>query len=179
MNNKILLCLLILGASVHAVFAQKNISLEDIWLNYSYYSRSVPGFNFMNDGESYSRLQLNKVQKYSIKDGQFIEDLFALEMLAEGVVAPTSISGYSFSADEQKILVESNPERIYRYAYSVSMSMDTTTPIYGTLCKQRDHQTANNSFVIKHLLVLLLRSLVSNPKVYYQLFQLSKISLKQ
>ncbi len=117
MNNKILLCLLILGASVHAVFAQKNISLEDIWLNYSYYSRSVPGFNFMNDGESYSRLQLNKVQKYSIKDGQFIEDLFALEMLAEGVVAPTSISGYSFSADEQKILVESNPESIYRYSY--------------------------------------------------------------
>lgn len=117
MNNKILLCLLILGASVHAVFAQKNISLEDIWLNYSYYSRSVPGFNFMNDGESYSRLQSNKVQKYSIKDGQFIEDLFALEMLADGVDAPTSISGYSFSADEQKILVESNPESIYRYSY--------------------------------------------------------------
>ena len=117
MNNKILLCLLILGASVHAVFAQKNISLEDIWLNYSYYSRSVPGFNFMNDGESYSRLQSNKVQKYSIKDGQFIEDLFALEMLADGIDAPTSISGYSFSADEQKILVESNPESIYRYSY--------------------------------------------------------------
>ena len=117
MNNKILLCLLILGASVHAVFAQKNISLEDIWLNYNYYSRSVPGFNFMNDGESYSRLQSNKVQKYSIKDGQFIEDLFALEMLGEGANVPTSISGYSFSADEQKILVESNPESIYRYSY--------------------------------------------------------------
>ena len=117
MNNKILLCLLILGASVHAVFAQKNISLEDIWLNYSYYSRSVPGFNFMNDGESYSRLQSNKVQKYSIKDGQFIEDLFALDMLGEGANVPTSISGYSFSADEQKILVESNPESIYRYSY--------------------------------------------------------------
>lgn len=117
MNNKILLCLLVLGASAHAVFAQKNISLEDIWLNYSYYSRSVPGFNFMNDGESYSRLQSNKVQKYSIKDGQFIEDLFALDMLGEGANVPTSISGYSFSADEQKILVESNPESIYRYSY--------------------------------------------------------------
>ena len=117
MTNKILLCLLILGACVNPVLGQKNISLEDIWLNYSYYSRSVPGFNFMNDGESYSRLQSNKVQKYSIKSGQFIEDLFALDMLPSSTDLPESISGYSFSADEQKMLVESGPESIYRYSY--------------------------------------------------------------
>jgi dipeptidyl-peptidase-4 len=117
MTNKILLCLLILGACLNPVFGQKNISLEDIWLNYSYYSKSVPGFNFMNDGESYSRLQSNKVQKYSIKSGQFIEDLFALDMLPSSKDLPQSISGYSFSADEQKMLVESGPESIYRYSY--------------------------------------------------------------
>jgi dipeptidyl-peptidase-4 len=117
MNNKILFCLLVLGATIPTLFAQNDITLDDIWLKYSYYSRSVPGFNFMNDGVSYSRLKSDKVQKYSITSGDFEGNLFALDMVDGTEDVPTSISGYSFSADEKKILIESAPESIYRYSY--------------------------------------------------------------
>ena len=63
----------------------------------------------MNDGESYSRLQSNKVQKYSIKDGQFLEDLFALEMLADGVDALPVSQGIALVQMSKRYLL--NPTR--------------------------------------------------------------------
>ena len=41
-----------------AIFAQKkDITLEDLWQNYTFYPSNIRGFNSMNDGEHYSTIE--------------------------------------------------------------------------------------------------------------------------
>lgn len=112
--SRILFVLLFVGAGIHLSNAQNEITLEDLWLNYKFYERSVPGFNFMNDGSSYTRLEDGVIKKYSIQSGKFIEDIFAFKKAGKSDEADVAMSGYSFSADESKILVEYEREGIYR-----------------------------------------------------------------
>ncbi|MDV7401444.1 hypothetical protein RZS08_59045, partial [Arthrospira platensis SPKY1] len=52
------LLLLLLSISVGSLCSQSStITLEDIWRNYKYAARSVPGFNFLSDGKHYTRLE--------------------------------------------------------------------------------------------------------------------------
>jgi len=37
--------------------AQKAITNEGLWKDYTFYSKSIPGFNFLNDGKHYTRIQ--------------------------------------------------------------------------------------------------------------------------
>ena len=120
MNNKILSLLLLMGFAALNTSAQDKITLEDIWLNYSYYAKTVPGFNFMNDGVSYSRKRGNTIERYSITDGSMEEVLFALSTVENEDIKPKSITGYTFSADETMMLLESAPESIYRYSYKAN-----------------------------------------------------------
>ena len=46
------------------VFAQKrDITLDDLWKNYSFYPKSYSGLNSMNDGEHYVRVLILKYQR--------------------------------------------------------------------------------------------------------------------
>ena len=95
-------------------FAQGEITLEDIWKNYTFYSRAVPGFNFLNDGKHYTRLeQGNQVQQYDLTSGDFVKTLFNATEI-EGLDG--SIDGYEFSADESKMVISKNTESIYRHS---------------------------------------------------------------
>lgn len=40
--------------------AQKQITLEDIWQQYTFSTRGVPGFNFLKDGKTYTRKEGKK-----------------------------------------------------------------------------------------------------------------------
>ena len=40
-------------------YSQKQVTLEDIWLNYKFYPSSVSGFKSMNDGEHYTTTEKN------------------------------------------------------------------------------------------------------------------------
>ena len=54
--------------------AQKQVTLEDIWLNYEFYPNGVSGFKSMNDGEHYSTTEKTesriKIYKNSFETGQ-------------------------------------------------------------------------------------------------------------
>ena len=59
------------------VFSQsKEITLEDIWENYSFYYKSYRGINSMNDGEFYTQIKNTdngqEIIKYSFKNGERI-----------------------------------------------------------------------------------------------------------
>ncbi len=91
------------------VFGQQNITLEDIWQEYRFYPRSVPGFNFLKDGKHYSQKEGTDIVKYDITTGKKSGVIF------EGAKAGISeMDSYSFSDDEQKILIKSKTESIYR-----------------------------------------------------------------
>ncbi len=99
------------------VQAQKKVTLEAIWQNYEFYPKSVPGFNFLNDGRHYTRLEDNVVKKYDITTGAFVSDLFDANTIKGQLGFDGNMDGYEFNHDETMILIESESESIYRRSY--------------------------------------------------------------
>ena len=60
---------------IYPVFSQKrNINIEDLWKNYTFYPKLIRDFKSMNDGEHYTLMERkNNVQeiiKYRFKNGE-------------------------------------------------------------------------------------------------------------
>ena len=93
------------------------ITIADLWKNYKYFPASVNGLRSMNDGLYYSTLeQGTKIVKYSYKTGEEIGVVVDVKEL--NIDGLSRISGYSFNADESKILLYTNPEHIYRRSFT-------------------------------------------------------------
>jgi dipeptidyl-peptidase 4 len=111
--------ILILGLSfllIIPVFAQKrDITLDDLWKNYSFYPESVGGFNSMNDGEHYSTMEKiegeQEIIKYQFKNGKKVRTLFK----STDFKIP-KIGSYTFSKDEKQLLLATETKRIYRHS---------------------------------------------------------------
>jgi dipeptidyl-peptidase-4 len=93
----------------------KNIELKHIWQDYLFFPRQATGFNFMKDSAFYTDLEPSpdkkqlEVVKYNLKTGAPSEVLYACADTAQ-------LSGYEWSADEQKLLLETRREQIYRHS---------------------------------------------------------------
>jgi len=94
--------------------AQSSITLEEIWKDYKYYAKRVPGFNFMEDGRHYTRLEDNTIKKYDLTTGSFVEDILAGSALEGNAGFDGRIDSYTFNDDESIIMIESKKEGIYR-----------------------------------------------------------------
>ncbi len=92
----------------------KKITVEDIWEQYQFVPRSVPGFNFQNDGKHYTRLEENKIRQYDLTTGQFTKDIFDASEAKGNTEFNGNIDDYTFSKDESKILIKTETEAIYR-----------------------------------------------------------------
>ncbi|MBX2928297.1 MAG: S9 family peptidase [Saprospiraceae bacterium] len=114
MKRILLLAFCLYGLS-QAAFAQKPITLEDIWQDGTFTTRSLPGFNFLKDGRHYTRLEQSKVNQYDLSTGGLVETIFDAS-----VHSPDGfngrVSGYSVSDDGQKLLILSEMESIYRHS---------------------------------------------------------------
>ncbi len=96
-------------------YSQKQITVEDIWQNSTFSTKGVPGFNFLNDGTSYARLEMNDINVYDLKSGEKTKRLIEGKALKlKGIESP--ISNYSLSNDENKVLIQTDVERIYRHS---------------------------------------------------------------
>jgi len=132
---RIILSLFTLFLLTISVNAQQEITLEDIWKNYKYYAKSVPGFNFMNDGKHYTRLEDQVIKKYDLTSGKVVGDILVAANLKDKAGFGGEISSYSFSGDESKIIIESERESIYRrsskaYFHIYDLKSKELTPIY-------------------------------------------------
>jgi len=112
MKQLILVASLAIFMAFH-VFAQKSITLEDIWQNYIFSARGVPGFDFLNDGKTYTKKDGGKIQQYDFTSGNFVSTIFDVTE-TNGVLG--DFDGYSFSEDETKILFSTSVEPIYRHS---------------------------------------------------------------
>ena len=108
-----LIIVLLLITPIHA--QKKNINLEDLWVNYSFYPKSYSSLKSMNDGEHYSKIEKTETSqeiiKYQFQNGKKIRTLFTS---AEFEIP--RISDYTFSNNEKKILLKTETEKIYRYS---------------------------------------------------------------
>lgn len=113
---KKLLTFLLAVLIITPAFAQKrDITLEDLWQNYTFYPTYIGGFNSMNDGEHYSTMEKSekgqKIIKHRFKDGKKVRTLFS----SADFDIPR-INNYTFSDDEKQVLLETKTEKIYRYS---------------------------------------------------------------
>ena len=94
----------------------KSITVEDIWKDYTFYARSVPGFNFQKDGRHYTRKEENKVVQYDLLTGKQTKVLLDATTLSTTGSFDQTFSRYSFSNNEDKMLLEGDLESIYRHS---------------------------------------------------------------
>ncbi|MBL6662754.1 MAG: S9 family peptidase [Flavobacteriales bacterium] len=105
---------LILMFPIVLLAQKKEITLENIWETYDFYPKSVSGFNSMQDGNYYSKLDKkgdnSQINKYSFRTGQ------KTRTLVDSKNIEIDISNYTFSKDEKKVLFANETEKIYRYS---------------------------------------------------------------
>ena len=135
----------LLPATVPAALAQQkqHITLEDIWQKGTFAAQSVPGFNWMKDGRYYSSLSKSTLVQHDVTTGQPVQTLVtASDLTLPGAAQALPVDGYSFNADETKILFSTDTKPIYRrsneaYFYVYDRSTKQLTPLSPTAAKQR------------------------------------------
>ncbi|RYD57910.1 MAG: S9 family peptidase [Sphingobacteriales bacterium] len=115
-------------------FAQngsKEITLEDIWKNSTFRMKSVPGFNAMKDGKRYTQItggkDLQTIQIYDLQTGKATDTIFRNTKIIPTDGTQIFADDYSFSKDEQKMLLKAESQNVYRrsvlnkvYVYNIS-----------------------------------------------------------
>lgn len=120
---KLLTTLILIVFSITALSqAKKEITVESIWKDYTFYGQGISGFRSMKDGEHFTRFQndgdLKNLVKYKFKDskGRGETLLLGKDLVIDG--KPLKISSYYFNADESKLLLTTKQTKIYRRSFS-------------------------------------------------------------
>ena len=111
MKQKIILLLITL--SMFLGMAQKNILMDDIFLNRTFSQDWVYGLNSMNDGIHYTTLEYGdttSIEKWSYLTGKKID------IILRSSDIDVNFSGYTFNQNESLILLETDSEKLYRYS---------------------------------------------------------------
>ena len=144
--KKILLALAVTLFVGQGVFSQqkvKEITIEDLWVNYTFYVGGVYGLRSMNDGLHYTTYDRQKgaVVKYSYKTGEAVDTLVKITALKLN-----DFSDYHFSADETKLLLETNVQSIYRHSYTAENYIyDLNSKKINPLSDKKEQQLATFS----------------------------------
>ncbi len=88
----------------------KKVSLEDLWVYGTFREKSVEDLNWLNSGGFYTAVENNEIIKYAVKNGEKIATLFSKTKNTLDI----ELESYVFSGDEQKILIQTNSQKIYR-----------------------------------------------------------------
>lgn len=114
----------ILFSSIGAKAQNSNsLSLEKIWNSREYAAKGIPGFASMNNGKSYTMLDFNKETKntdliqYNYETGTKEKVIIEGNNLKNAKGDKVTIESYDFSADESKVLIQTNQEAIYRHSF--------------------------------------------------------------
>ncbi|MFN8259080.1 MAG: S9 family peptidase [Bacteroidales bacterium] len=144
--NKILLTAIIGLLFYFPVSGQqkfKEITLEDITRNYTFYARGVSGLRPMKDGIHYSTVdyQKNLILKHSYQTGQVTDTLLKLVGLKL-----VNFSDYELSNDESKVLLETNSKSIYRRSFTADYFIyDLKSSQLIPVSERKDQQLATFS----------------------------------
>jgi dipeptidyl-peptidase 4 len=117
----------ILAIALFLIFFQganpgkQEITLEDIWSKGTFRAKGISGLASMKDGLHYTSVQGNDnevfIVRYDYKTGSAIDTIVKGSLLIpEGEKKPIEIEDYKFSPDENKILLATETEAIYRHS---------------------------------------------------------------
>ena len=90
-----------------------NINLEEIWKEYKFTPNSLSSFKSMKDGEHYSLLE-KKTEKQEINKYRFSSGKKIRTIWSDLDFKISKINNYTFSENENFILLKTKREKIYR-----------------------------------------------------------------
>ncbi|AFM03267.1 dipeptidyl aminopeptidase/acylaminoacyl peptidase [Bernardetia litoralis DSM 6794] len=93
--------------------SKTKVSVTDIYSNRSLYSKNLQGVDWTNNGGFYTRMDGNAIVRYEIKTNKAVETIFD----GNASDPKINIAEYSFSDKEDKILIQTNRQSIYRRSY--------------------------------------------------------------
>lgn len=107
--------LVTLRAGTMAQGERKLITLEDIFKNRKFASKSVPQVKSMNDGVHYCQLRKDSLNLYEYATGNYAGSIVvSKQLIPPGDTAAIPMGSFEFSDDETKILFSTDEEPIYR-----------------------------------------------------------------
>lgn len=121
-----------------AIAQDNKISLEKIWKQGTYQAKGVGGIVSMNDGIHFTRSVAESPNQYIIKyayeSGNAVDTLLNTADYVGTDGNKIRFSSYSFSPNEDKILIATSEEGIYRrsskaHFYAIDLSSKTIIPI--------------------------------------------------
>jgi dipeptidyl-peptidase-4 len=102
---------ILLVAQTAIAQTKKQITLEDVWRDNTFKIKSVPGFNAMKDGKTYTQIDEENgrqvINVYDLATGNKLRNIYSND-------GAYKIDSYEFSTNEQKILLKSESQNIYR-----------------------------------------------------------------
>ena len=99
----------------------RTLTLEDIYKNNSYPTRYYRSVRWLEDSRNYTTLENNpdrgcsEVIRYNAKSGERTVLVGAGQLVPEGESDPLRIRDYIWSADNSKLLLFTNTQRVWRY----------------------------------------------------------------
>ncbi|MES2778819.1 MAG: S9 family peptidase [Bacteroidota bacterium] len=117
MKTKIILTLCLCALTIKG-FSQQDITLEDIFTKGTFAPKGVSGFNSMKDGKYYSAQdEQENIIRYSFTTGK------AVDTLAWSTEIGLNDFSYDWSADESKLLLQTNQKPIYRHSFTANVAV--------------------------------------------------------
>jgi dipeptidyl-peptidase-4 len=96
---------------------EKELTIQDIYGSRKFFPKGVYGLNPMNDGETYSVMERDSINVYSFETGDYLRTLAVRkELILKGDTTPIAMDDFTFSDDENKLLIATETESIYRYS---------------------------------------------------------------
>lgn len=113
---------LVLALSATTLFAQKQLTNQEIWYSPTFSGERVDGLNSMNDGVRYTAQEEESgapvINIYDYKTGNKLSTLLnGKDLVLPGAKEPIAMDGYHLSGDEQRVMIETATEHLYRYSY--------------------------------------------------------------
>lgn len=99
-------------------FGQKQISLDDLFYNYTYRQENIRASQWYNGGEGYSMLENssegNELALYNSTTGKRSLLISARELTPKGAKAALRVESYSYSKSVKYVLIFTNSKRVWR-----------------------------------------------------------------
>lgn len=185
MIKKALLFIVLVFSEILGVLGQKPITLEDIYQNRLFSTKTVSGLKWMNNGNYYTSLRTNPVHKtkdiirHSSSGNALNVIVHGDQLKMPGKNEPIAIDDYSFSNDESKVLITSEKTSIYRrssraFHYVYHIAAKKLEPLdeegkqsYATFSPQGDKVAfvRDNNIFIKDLLENTLTQVTADGKM--------------
>lgn len=97
--------------------AQKEITLQGIWKDYTFYPRGIRGFESMPNSDYYTVVDASSISKFSFQTGEKVGEVVSAEDLrsaSNGEITLRDIDEYVFDGACHKLLISTEGESIYR-----------------------------------------------------------------